>query len=307
MEQEEALLIMQHTVKFRTDRVPAVDNVGLFRTTALWAHMDRVLPHDVLIVVREGLVHIIEDGTEYHISPGEVFLMKRGVRHYGLPQTLPGSEWYWITFGAPETEEHDHQMAETETEAEAEMADAKGMSLLRGQLPQTIELKRLKVSDFQGICVRMNKLLHHYAMGTAYDRLKLNVGTLDLLLDLHRDVTDSSGKRHKLYDDVKAFVQRHLYEDIRSEQLAESLQLNYSYMSRVFSREAGMSIRRFIMEAKVKEAIRLFSESRLNISQISEKLGYNNPYYFTRIFKQVTGYSPTDYLKKGYYDKGSFQ
>ncbi|MEK3885011.1 AraC family ligand binding domain-containing protein [Paenibacillus sp. PL2-23] len=164
---------MQHTVKFRTDRVPAVDNVGLFRTTALWAHMDRVLPHDVLIVVREGLVHIIEDGTEYHISPGEVFLMKRGVRHYGLPQTLPGSEWYWITFGAPETEEHDHQMAETETEAEAEIADAKGMSLLRGQLPQTIELKRLKVSDFQGICVRMNKLLHHYAMGTAYDRLKL--------------------------------------------------------------------------------------------------------------------------------------
>ncbi|MHA6483321.1 helix-turn-helix domain-containing protein [Paenibacillus sp. strain BS8-2] len=297
-------MIMQHTVRFRTDQVPAVDNVGLFRTTSLWAHMDRVLPHDVLIVVREGLVHIIEDDTEYIISPGEVFLMKRGVRHYGLPQTLPGSEWYWITFGAAGME--DPPVHET-VEVEAETAYAWGTSHLNGELPQFIELKRLKVSDFQGICARMNKLLHHFAMGTVYDKLKLNVGTLDLLLELHRDVIDSNRTRHKLFDDVKAYVQRHLHEDIRSEQLAESLQLNYSYMSRVFSREAGMSIRRFIMEAKVKEAIRLFSESRLHISQISEKLGYNNPYYFTRVFKQVTGYSPTEYVKKGYYDKGSFQ
>ncbi|MGG1638993.1 helix-turn-helix domain-containing protein [Paenibacillus sp. NRS-1760] len=292
---------MQHTVKFRTDRVPAVDNAGLFRTNALWAHMDRVLPHDVLIFVREGLVHIIEDEIEHAISPGEVFLMKHGIRHYGLPLTLPDSEWYWITFGAPEMENNETKKVETETAA------ARGTSLMTGQLPQAIELKRLKVSDFQGMCVRLNKLLHHFAMGTSYDRLKLNIGTLDLLLELYRDVSDMNKKRHKLYDDVKAFVQQHLHQDIRSEQLAESLQLNYSYMSRVFSREAGMSIRRFIMEAKVKEAIRLFSESRLNISQISEKLGYNNPYYFTRIFKQVTGYSPSDYLKRGYYDKGTFQ
>ncbi|CAM3822594.1 MULTISPECIES: helix-turn-helix domain-containing protein [Paenibacillus] len=287
---------MQHSVIFRTDRVPFVDNVGLFRTNALWAHMDRVLPHDVMIFVREGLVHIIEDDIEYSISPGEVFLMKRGIRHYGLRKTLPGSEWYWITFGTPETEE-----------TGLENVDIRGESLMIGHLPQAIELKWLKVSDFQGTCVRLNKLLHHYTMGTVYDKLKLNIGTLDLLLELYRDVTDSNKKRHKLLDDVKTFVYRHLHEDIRSEQLAESLQMNYSYMSRVFSKEAGMSIRKFIMEAKVKEAIRLFSESNLSISQISEKLGYNNPYYFTRIFKQVTGYSPTDYLKKGYYDKGIFQ
>ncbi|WP_157273452.1 helix-turn-helix domain-containing protein [Paenibacillus sp. oral taxon 786] len=222
--------------------------------------------------------------------------MKRGIRHYGLRKTLPGSEWYWITFGTPETEE-----------TGLENVDIRGESLMIGHLPQAIELKWLKVSDFQGTCVRLNKLLHHYTMGTVYDKLKLNIGTLDLLLELYRDVTDSNKKRHKLLDDVKTFVYRHLHEDIRSEQLAESLQMNYSYMSRVFSKEAGMSIRKFIMEAKVKEAIRLFSESNLSISQISEKLGYNNPYYFTRIFKQVTGYSPTDYLKKGYYDKGIFQ
>ncbi|KAF4323105.1 hypothetical protein G195_003893 [Phytophthora kernoviae 00238/432] len=220
--------------------------MGLFRTQDVWAHMDRIVDSDVLIFVRKGFVHIIEADEEYYIGPGQVFFMKHGVRHYGHKKTQAGSEWNWITF----------------TPAQA-------------TTPGSVEMKWLEVEDYQRTSVRLTKLLDHYISGSDYDDLKLKVGTLDLLLDLYREMNRKKSGNQKLVTDVK---------------------------NRVFSKTAGLSIQRYIMEQKIKEAIRLFSESSMNISQISEKLGYSNPYYFTRVFKQVTGTNPTSFLKKGYYD-----
>ncbi|OUS75686.1 hypothetical protein B1748_16430 [Paenibacillus sp. MY03] len=260
-------------VQFNLDVLPDVQNMGLFRTQDVWAHMDRVVDSDVLIFVRKGLVHIIEADEEYYIGPGQVFFMKHGVRHYGHKKTQAGSEWNWITF-----------------------------TPAASPTPGSVDMKWLEVEDYQRTCVRLTKLLDHYISGSDYDELKLKVGTLDLLLDLYREINRKRSGNQKLVTDVKKFVHSHVHEEIRSTDLTRSLAMNYSYISRVFSKTAGLSIQRYIMEQKIKEAIRLFSESSMNISQISEKLGYSNPYYFTRVFKQVTGTNPTSFLKKGYYD-----
>ncbi|MGG1554067.1 AraC family transcriptional regulator [Paenibacillus ferrarius] len=288
-----------HRVSFNVYTLPRIENMGIFRTNELWAHMDRIINSDVLIFVREGVVHIIEDGHEYYIHAGQVFFMKNGVRHYGHKKTLPGSEWYWITF----------MPAKLEACEEVEFDQyVQGSSLQTTELlPEkaVIRMKWAVVDDYQRMCVRLNKLMNHYESRTTLDTLKLQIGVLDLLIDLYREISERSTSVNKLTHTVQKFVQQHIYTNIRSDDLTRSLQMNYSYISRVFSQETGISIQRYIMEQKVKEAIKLFSETALNVSQISEKLGYTNAYYFTRVFKQVTGYSPTSFLKRGYYDYSS--
>ncbi|WP_281890590.1 AraC family transcriptional regulator [Paenibacillus sp. YYML68] len=289
---------LDHRVSFCVHTFPRIEDMGLYRTSDLWAHMDRIIDNDVMIFVRKGLVHIIEDGVEYEVTPGQAFFMKHGVRHYGHRRTPAGSEWYWITFTPAALEEGQEG---------DEAWELQGSSLHGPVLPDkaVIRMKLVESADLQHMCVRLNKLLDHYDSRTAYDGLKLHIGVLELLVDLHREMTEKTKAGSRLVHDVKKYVHQHLYSTIRSADLTQALQMNYSYMSRAFSQATGLSIQRYIMEQKMKEAIRLFGETSLNISQISERLGYANPYYFTRVFRQVTGHSPTSFLKRGYYDYSS--
>ena len=49
---------------------------------------------------------------------------------------------------------------------------------------------------------------------------------------------------------------------------------------------------------KVMEAKRLIDEEKLNFTEISEKLNFSSPYYFTKVFKKSVGLSPSEYKKK---------
>jgi AraC family transcriptional regulator of arabinose operon len=291
---------MANEVQFNLQSFPAIENMGLFRTSELWEHMDRVVDSDVMIFVRHGSVQIVEDEIEYIIKTGQVFFMKHGVRHYGHKKTPAGSEWNWITFTP--TECKDDKLTVLDEHFHDSIVHNGG-----NQKDRLIRMKLLEVNDFQRTCVRFNRLMDHYISGTAYGSLKLGVGVVDLLIDLYRDKTDKANGGNKLVTEVKKYVHYHLNQDIRSADLAKTLQMNYSYISRVFSRATGKSIQKYVMEQKIKESIRLFSESTLNITQVSARLGYTHPYYFTRIFKQVTGSSPTAFLKRGYYDYGSVE
>lgn len=55
----------------------------------------------------------------------------------------------------------------------------------------------------------------------------------------------------------------------------------------------------FFQELKMKEACKLLRSTELYIYQIGQRLGYQDPYYFSRIFRKVVGVSPTEYQEKG--------
>jgi AraC family transcriptional regulator of arabinose operon len=286
---------MDDAVCFKLDTVLNIANIGLFRTERLWAHKERLLDHDVMIFVRKGFVHIIEEDKEYHIQPGQVFFMKHGLRHFGHLKTPEGSEWNWITF-VPQ-EPFDENGLELGHYDQDHCMDP---SLVITQA--IIRLKLIEVDDIQRMCARMNVLWNHYINRTSHDWLKLNLGIMELLVDLHHQESQDHEDINMLVMEVKKYVSAHIYMDINGDGIKQALNMNYSYLSRVFTQETGMTIQKYIMHQKVKEAIRLFSEKNKNVSEVSDLLGYKSPYYFTRVFKKMTGYTPSSFKKKGYYD-----
>lgn len=78
------------------------------------------------------------------------------------------------------------------------------------------------------------------------------------------------------------------------------MEMNYCYIGRLFKAETGVSINQYYMKLKVNQAINLLHTSELNISQISDRLNYPNPYYFSKVFKKITGMSPKAYKKHMY-------
>jgi YesN/AraC family two-component response regulator len=74
-------------------------------------------------------------------------------------------------------------------------------------------------------------------------------------------------------------------------------ELNYSrtYLSKIFKAATGYTILDYIILSKIREAKKLIREERYNFTQISDLLAFNNPHYFSAVFKNFTNMTPSDY------------
>lgn len=109
-------------------------------------------------------------------------------------------------------------------------------------------------------------------------------------------------------------VRKYLIENINSnfslEQLADMVNVNPSYLSRLFKKECNITISQFVRNQKIREAKWMLENSSLPIVEISESLGFEYNSYFSNIFMKETGLSPSEYRRKfgrTHYDGGAPQ
>ena len=96
---------------------------------------------------------------------------------------------------------------------------------------------------------------------------------------------------------IRQYIDEHFREEIHRNDLAKLVYLNTDYISRIFKKEEGLSISAYIMQKRVDEAKRLLGESSLPVNAISLHVGYSNFSYFTKMFRENTGYSPLEYRR----------
>ena len=97
---------------------------------------------------------------------------------------------------------------------------------------------------------------------------------------------------------IRQYIDSHYQEEIRRDALAEMVYLNTDYMARIFKKEVGISISAYILQKRVEEDRNLLVHSDLPINTVSIYVGYSNFSYFTKMFKDNTGYSPLEYRRK---------
>jgi len=85
--------------------------------------------------------------------------------------------------------------------------------------------------------------------------------------------------------------------NISVNELAQMVHMSISNFSRTFKNDVGMSPLNYFNYLKINRARELLATSRTSISDIARSLGYEDPLYFSRMFKKVTGISPSEYRK----------
>lgn len=94
---------------------------------------------------------------------------------------------------------------------------------------------------------------------------------------------------------VQKYIQAHFSEELTREQLAEHVYLSPDYLSRVFHKEAGMSISEYMTQERLKEAKKLLADTDIPVAEITFRAGYTNWAYFSKVFKDKTGKTPVQY------------
>lgn len=101
------------------------------------------------------------------------------------------------------------------------------------------------------------------------------------------------GRRHELMMRAKALLDQEFATALSLEVLSRRLNVSPYYLSRVFSQEAGFSLISYLTEVRMKKARELLARRAGNVSQVAYAVGYENPHYFSRVFKSFFGYAPS--------------
>lgn len=97
---------------------------------------------------------------------------------------------------------------------------------------------------------------------------------------------------------VQSFMRENFQQDLSLEQIARSFNFNASYLSKIFIKYTGEPPSKYLTSLRINESKYLLTHHRnLTIKEIGERVGYPDQFYFSRIFKQVTGSTPKEFQK----------
>lgn len=96
------------------------------------------------------------------------------------------------------------------------------------------------------------------------------------------------------------YIYENLGLDLSVKAIAATMRLNATYLSRLFRREVGISIKQFVKEARVDTAKNLLRYSDLSYLVISTSLGFSSQSSFIVVFKEITGVTPKVYREKNF-------
>ena len=99
-------------------------------------------------------------------------------------------------------------------------------------------------------------------------------------------------------DEAKRFISDYYFDpSISLGAVAEFVGLNEKYFSTRFSNETGTTFTAYLTDLRIKKAKEMLERTNMKVYEISEAVGYSSVEHFTRVFKRLTGKTPSAYMK----------
>lgn len=107
---------------------------------------------------------------------------------------------------------------------------------------------------------------------------------------------DSNVMSERTYTEMAVdIINKYYYEDISLQSVAGQINVNPSYLSRIFKQEKGENFISYLTRIRIERAKLYLKSGKLRVYEIADKVGYHNHTYFSKIFKKNVGVSPEDY------------
>ena len=143
-----------------------------------------------------------------------------------------------------------------------------------------------------------------------YDRFTAKIRTQSIFRDLKKlvciyleklireNVCSGADSERESIILVKNYIQEHYAEDISLGSMAKMVYMNPYYFSTFFKKETGQNFKNYLVEVRMRQAMRLLMASDMKTYELAEAVGYHDVRTFTDKFREVFGDSPSAYKKR---------
>lgn len=113
---------------------------------------------------------------------------------------------------------------------------------------------------------------------------------------LERMKTDSAHKNNRIIQEIKRHVDQHLAESIMLSDLADKYGVSSAYLSQLFKKEEGINFNQYLQQVRIRKAIEYMNaHPAARIYEVAERVGYQDPKHFSKVFREQTRKSPKQY------------
>lgn len=112
----------------------------------------------------------------------------------------------------------------------------------------------------------------------------------------NKAVMDGSA-RNNFVEIAKEFMKESYYQNLTLNSVAEKVGITAGYLSTLFSQTMNCTFIDYLNEIRIEHACTYLHQNYLKTYEIAYKVGYNDEKYFSKVFKKITGMSPSEYKK----------
>ncbi len=246
-----------------------------FYPSAIHHHRERRqgIKHYILIYCTEGQGQVFLNTKEFTLSPNTYFIIPKNVSHsYKSSETEPWSI-YWAHFSGEYADDlYKRTLADDQPKVHAIPFDENRINLfdqIYSILEHSYEVREMEILNFNFLHLVTSMIYYKQTHPSIYDA----------------DATSNS----------ITYMKTCLHETFTIKQLAQQQNISVSHYSRIFKQKTGSSPIHYFNQLKVQKSCQYLYFSDKSIKEISSELGFDDPYYFSRLFKKFIGVSPAKY------------
>lgn len=164
-----------------------------------------------------------------------------------------------------------------------------------------IDLTRFSVDSPVSPAASINLAEYYFteldADKTAYEDIRLEA-KLRLLLSYYVEQFPADTLKSDIdyVQQAKKYIYQHYWKaSLTVSDIVEAVNIERSYLFRLFKGETGLSISSYIRQVRIQQACVLLESSDLSVSSIAYSVGYKDPLYFSKVFKKTMAKSPSTY------------
>ena len=142
-------------------------------------------------------------------------------------------------------------------------------------------------------------VLHHIpkSQKTAFSVLPL-LSEQEPIVFYRDEASTPLDHRARIVAEVQDYIRKNPDKKLSLNDVAAVFNFSPGYLSQLFSQNGEASFVEFVTETRIAAAKELMASTDLKIYEISERLGFESAFYFSKVFKKIEGMSPRSYLRK---------
>ena len=247
-------------------------------------------PYAELIYITEGSVFAISDDKEYYLTEGDMLLFFKDSVHSISASSIKEAGFLGIKFDTSRLTVSTGYTPRLQTLLTAARKQGARVRFRDGE-PGLNELK-----DFFTGC---DKELKERKLGfdiAVHSRLCLLMTGLIRIWSLEgimlNNVGDYVSRDELSLQSILEYMDRHLDENLKVEELARRCNMSYPHFARSFREMYGRSCKEYLELLRVEKAEELLRFTELPLSDVAQELGYSDLSHFIRVYKKLKGTTP---------------